>query len=169
MQALKSKGNEGLEATTVQGCATPMTEHSPSKICSSRELHELAETMGKGSAGGQRPALLRWTQRPECFTRAFPAYQVLRCIQTFSHVGAGIDTAYHMLREGGSNLLYCSCQKPLLVYVMKAPERQNIPKTTLLKLATPETPPSCLWMAGLKEASSKSKRRDGEAFTCSAA
>lgn len=103
------------------------------------------------------------------FTRAFPPYQVLCCIQTFSHVAAGIDTAYRMLREGGSNLLYCSCQKPLLVYVMKAPERQTIPKTTLLKLVTPETPPSCLWMAGLKEANSKSQGSNREALTFSAA
>lgn len=29
MQALKSKGNEGLEATRVQGSATPVTEHPP--------------------------------------------------------------------------------------------------------------------------------------------
>lgn len=114
-----------------------------SKISCSGELHELAEIMGKVTMGGQRLAFLCWTQRPGCFTRAFPVYHVLCCIQTFSHVAAGIDTAYHMLREGGNNLLYCSCQKPLLVYVMKAPEKQNIPKTTLLKLVTPETPLSC--------------------------
>lgn len=101
-----------------------------------------------------------------CFSRAFPAHQALSRIQAPSHVPAGTDTARRMLREGGSNLLYCSCQKPPLVYVMKAPERQNIPKTTSLKLATPETPLRCLWMAGLKEPSSE--RRGREAFACSA-
>lgn len=139
-----------------------------STISGSGELRELAEVVGKVSVGGQRLALLCQTQRPGCLTRAFPAYQVLRCAPTFSHVAAGIDTAYRMLREGGSNLLYCSCQKPLLVYVMKAPERQSIPNTTLLKLVTAEIPPSCLWTAGLKEASGKSRRGDREAFTFSA-
>lgn len=106
---------------------------------------------------------------PVCFTQAFPASQVLRSVPTFSHVAAGTHTAYRMLREGESNLLHCSCQKPLLLYVMKALERQNIAKTTLLKLVTPETPPSCFWMAGLKEARSKSKSRGREGSTFSAA
>lgn len=117
--------------------------------------------MGKGRMGGQRPVDPCWTQRLGCFTRAFPAHQAPQRIQTLSHVAARIDTAYSMLKEGGSNLLCCSCQKPLLVYAIKAPERQNIPKTTLLKLVTPETPSSPQvvygWQGGKQQ---KQKQRE---------
>lgn len=160
MQALKSKGNKGLEATTVARMCNPNDRTFPIKNEHLPRTARLGRDHGQSERGRAEAGASLLDTEPGCFTRAFPAYQVLCCIQTFSHVAAGTDTAYRMLREGGSNLLYCSCQKPPLVYVMKAPERQNIPKTTLLKLATPETTPSCLWMAGLKEA--KQRKQEAE-------
>lgn len=81
-----------------------------SKISSSRELHKLAEIMGPVSVGEQRLVLLCRTWGL-CVSQGHS--QVLHCVQTSSHIAAGTHTAYHMLREVGSNLLYSSCQKPL--------------------------------------------------------
>lgn len=83
-----------------------------SQISSSREVHELAEVMGPASVGEQRLVLLSRTGSLRVSHRGIPSFPGAAPCSDFQSRGCGTHTAYRMLREGGINLLYCSCQKP---------------------------------------------------------